>query len=216
MEVEQRIAEDIDRLALPGSEVTMSVKNKFEAGGFNVSQMIIESKIYDKNNKPQTFEKIVWQSRVSEDANGVVIYRAHSGYTLEDKMLEEPKEKYQRELFIPICNNATLFSMKAVGQDGNTVETWEGKDLPPAVRISISFAAREQDVLGNMTVPPDSIKTRTVVVNRLRQIPYQFIHKDFGDANKVTDMNDVNDINDINDVNEPLDVNDVNKPEEGK
>jgi hypothetical protein len=191
MEILQRITEDIDRLALPSSDVTMSIKNKTEPGGYKSAQMIVESKIYDKDNKPQVFEKIVWQSHPDPDANGLIIYRAHGGYTLEDKMLDEPKEKYETERFIPICSGATLFSIETVS-DGNANQTWEGQNLPPAVKISISFAKPERDILGNPVISEEAIKTRTVVINRFRQLTYQFIYKEFFDANKITDMNDQN------------------------
>jgi type II secretory pathway component PulJ len=192
MEVLQRITEDIDRLALPASDVTMSIKNKIEPGGYKSAQMIIESKIYDKDNKPQTFEKIVWQSHLDPDANGLIIYRAHGGYTLEDKMLEEPKEKYEREWFSPICSGVTLFSINA-GSDSNTNQAWAGQNLPPAVNISISFTQPELDLLGNPVISEEEIKTRTVVVDRFRQLAYQFVYKEFAiDANRVADMNDAN------------------------
>ncbi|MFA5293092.1 MAG: prepilin-type N-terminal cleavage/methylation domain-containing protein [Phycisphaerae bacterium] len=200
-EILQRIAEDIDGLALPGSDVTMTIKNKLDIDGFKITQMIIENKIYDKDNKPQTFEKIVWQSRVDMDSNGLIIFRAHSGYALEDKMLEETKEKYERELFIPVCRGATLFSIEVM--DGNTViENWENPGLPPDVKISVSFAERTQDVLGDMAVPAESIKTRMVVINRFRQIPYQFIEKEIYDANKIADMNLPDEPNETADINE--------------
>jgi prepilin-type N-terminal cleavage/methylation domain-containing protein len=200
VEVLQRIAEDIDRLALPGSDVTMSIKNKIEPGGYKSAQMIIESKVYDKDNKPQVFEKIVWQSHPDPDANGLIIYRAHSGYTLEDKMLEEPKEKYEREWFIPISNGVTLFSIEAVTDVNTTSPVWESQNLPPAVRISISFSAPEQDLTGNLTVPQEAIKKRTVVIDRFRQLAYQFIYKEF-DANQTGDMNDVNNPAEPNEFN---------------
>ena len=190
-EILQRIAEDIDRLALPGSDMTMSINNKTEEGGYKSSRMIIESKIYDKNNKPQTFEKIIWQSRGDPDANGLIIYRAHSGYTLEDKMLDEPKEAYEREKFIPICSGATLFSIEAIN-DSNTTQTWESQNLPRGVKISISFTKPQQDLLGNPVISEEAMKTRTVVIDRFRQLVYQFIHRDFFDANKIADINDQN------------------------
>lgn len=201
-EILQRVAEDIDRLALPGSDVTVSIKNKVDVENFEVSQMIIESKIYDKDNKPQTFEKIIWQSHVAADGNELIIYRAHSGYSLEDKMLEESKERYERELYIPVCSGATLFAMEVT--DGNNItEQWANTTLPQAIKISISFEPRQFDMLGNLSVPEESIKTRTAVIDRFRQIPYTFMYKEF-DAN---DVNDINDINDINDVNQPQDMN---------
>jgi type II secretory pathway component PulJ len=191
MEILQRITEDIDRLALPGSGVAMSIKNKTELGGYKSAQMIIESKIYDKDNKPQVFEKIVWQSRADPDANGLIIYRAHSGYTLEDKMLDEPKEKYEREWFIPICSGVTVFSVEAVS-GGNVSQVWENQGLPQAVQISISFAEPQQDLLGNLTVPQEAIKAKTIVIDRFRQLAYQFIYKEFLDPNRIADVNDQN------------------------
>ena len=191
VEILQKITEDIDRLAMPGSDVTMSIRNKTEDGRYKSAQMIIESKIYDKDNKPQTFEKIIWQSRSDPDANGLIIYRAHSGYTLEDKMLDEPKEAYEREKFIPICSGATLFSIEAIN-DGNTTQTWENQNLPRGVKISISFTKPEQDLLGNLIISEEAIKTRMVVIDRFRQLAYQFVYREFFDANKITDINDQN------------------------
>ncbi|OQA00238.1 MAG: hypothetical protein BWY69_01813 [Planctomycetes bacterium ADurb.Bin401] len=195
-EILQRIAEDIDRLAMPGSDVTVSIKNRIDIENFTVSQMIIESKFYDKDNKPQTFEKIVWQSRVSADGNELIVFRAHSGYSLEDKMLDEPKEKYEREWYIPVCSGVSYFAIEV--SDGNNVTPeWVATSLPQAVKVSISFEPRSFDALGNLSVPEELIRTRTITLDRFRQIPYTFIYKEFGD------MNDV----DANDVNEPLDIN---------
>ncbi|PKL49421.1 MAG: hypothetical protein CVV39_02870 [Planctomycetes bacterium HGW-Planctomycetes-1] len=202
-EILQRIADDISKVAMPGSDVTMSVKNKLDIGGYKISQMIIESKIYGKDNKPLTFEKIIWQSRVSVDANGLVVYRSHSGYTMEDKMLEERKEKYERELFVPVCSGAALFAIEAV-KDGNTVEVWESTALPPAVKISISFADRQQDALGNMIVPEDLVSTRTFVIDRFKKTNYQFIAKEFPDINDIADVNLPQEPNESDDVNNTL------------
>jgi type II secretory pathway component PulJ len=206
-EIIQRIADDISKVAMPGSDVTMSVKNKLDIGGYKISQMIIESKIYGKDNKPLTFEKIVWQSRVSVDANGLVVYRSHSGYTMEDKMLEEPKERYERELFVPICSGATLFSIEAV-KDGNAVEVWESAALPPAVKISISFDERQQDALGNMIVPEELVSTRTSVIDRFKKINYQFIAKAFPDINDVNLPDEPNEPDDSNNIPDELETRD--------
>jgi hypothetical protein len=201
----QRITEDIDKLALPGSDVTMSIKNKLDIGGYKVSQMIIESKIYGKDNKPLTFEKIVWQSRVDMDTNGITLYRAHSGYAIEDKMLDEPKEKYERELFIPICSGAKLFSIEAV-VDGNVITSWENPTLPPAVKISMSFAERERSAFGDVNVPNELVETKSVVINRFKQIPYKFIPPAV-DANLISDANHPVDANLPKEPNKAADVN---------
>ncbi len=193
MEVIQRITEDIDRLALPSYDVTVAIKNKIEPGGYKSAQMIIESKIYDKDNKLQVFEKIVWQSHPDPDTNSLIIYRAHSGYTLEDKMLDEPREPYEKGLFIPICSGVTLFSIEAITGGSTANPAWESPSLPPAVRVSISFTAPQEDLMGNLEVPAEAIKTRTVIVDRFRQLAYQFIYREFAiDANLIGDMNDMN------------------------
>jgi type II secretory pathway component PulJ len=214
-EVLQRISEDIDRLALPSSDVTVSVKNRIDIESFTVSQMIIESKFYDKDNKPQTFEKIIWQSRVAPDGNELIIYRAHSGYAMEDKMLEEKKETYERELFIPVCTGVTMFAMEVTdGNDANSVpQDWTSTDLPPAIKLSISFEPRQPDVLGNRTVTEEAVKTRIVALNRFRQIPYTFVYKEFGDANDVNDVNDIDPNKPADPNNNPADTNSpVKKP----
>lgn len=211
LEILQRIVEDIDRLALPSSDVTMAIKNKTEAGGYKSAQMIIESKIYDKDNKPQTFEKITWQSRLDPDMNSLVVYRAHGGYTLEDKMLDEPKEKYERERFIPICSGVTVFSIETVSDSNTRGQVWEGPSLPPAVKVSISFAAPQQDFIGNLTVPAEEIKTRTVVIDRFKQLTYEFIYKDFVDANQTADVNDQNVPAESNESNMYMEPNEMSE-----
>jgi len=209
LEILQRIAEDIDRLALPGSDVTMTIKNKTEAGGYKSAQMIIESKIYDKDNKPQVFEKITWQSRLDPDMNSLVVYRAHGGYTLEDKMLDEPKEKYERERFIPISSGVTVFSIETVSDNNTIGQIWESQSLPPAVKVSISFAAPQQDLLGNLAVPQEEIKTRTVVIDRFKQLAYQFVYKEFLDANHTADVNDHNVPAEANEPNMYMEPNEI-------
>jgi type II secretory pathway component PulJ len=197
-EVLQRIAEDIDRVAISGADITMTINNKIEEGVYKSSKLVIENKIYDKDNKPQVFEKIVWQSRFDPDANGLAIYRSHSGYTLEDKMLDAPKEKYEAEKYIPICGGATIFDVQAV-EDGNAVTGgWQKTELPKAVKISLSFASMQQDSLGGLTVPEELIKSRTIAIDRFSTTSYQFVAIDFNDVNGVSDANDVNNMNDIN------------------
>jgi type II secretory pathway component PulJ len=216
MEVLQRIAEDIDRVAVSDSDITITINNKLEQGGYKSARLIIENKIYDKANKPQVFEKIVWQSKFDPDANGLVIYRSHSGYTLEDKMLDAPKEKYEAERYIPICDGVTVFSISPMA-DGNTASDWQKPQLPPAVKISLSFAPLQQDLLGNpgVGVPEELVKTRTVAVDRFKAMSYQFIAQAIPDANQITDANELDmnspDMNDVNNLNKQLDPNRFNE-----
>ncbi len=63
--------------------------------------------------------------------------------------------------------------------------------------------------MGNMTVPPELVKTRTVVINRFKQIPYAFIEPN--DANLISDINDVNDVNRPAEPNKAADVNNTRR-----
>ncbi|NIA17017.1 MAG: hypothetical protein GWO86_01585, partial [Planctomycetes bacterium] len=75
-EILQRIAEDIDRMIVTVTDTKITFNNKPAEGNYSSGQLIIESTIYDTDNKPQTFEKIIWQSRSDPDANGLILYRA--------------------------------------------------------------------------------------------------------------------------------------------
>ncbi|MDD5135364.1 MAG: hypothetical protein PHP01_08140 [Phycisphaerae bacterium] len=206
-EVLQRIAEDIDRMAVSNAEVTMLIRTKVEQGGYKSSQMVMINKIYDKDNNLQDFEKIIWQSHIDPDANGLIVYRAHSGYALEDKMLDAPKEKYETERYIPICDGVTIFEIQAAS-DANVIGDWQSPSLPPAVQISLSFAPIELDTLGNPVVPEGLLKTRTVAVDRFKTMSYQFVAMDIPDINQIGDVNQLDDanfpdMNDIPDMSEP-------------
>ena len=112
-EVLQRIAEDLDRVITAGGDTKITVDSKFEMHGYQSARLEILRTIYDKNNKAKTFERIVWLSSYDYDGDsGLVLYRSHSGIALEDKLLDEEKEDWQRELFVPICSGVTFFKMQ--------------------------------------------------------------------------------------------------------
>jgi len=118
-EVIQRIAEDLDRLAAPGFDTKVTINNKL-SGGYNISQLIIENKFYDKSSKPQTFEKIVWQSQFDEIEKITILYRHHAGLNLEDKILDGQLQAEQSdgtEIYVPICWGMTLFEIVVPKKD---------------------------------------------------------------------------------------------------
>ena len=176
-EILQRIAEDIDRMLVTVTDVKITFNNK-QVEGYLSGQLIIESMIYDTDNKPQTFEKIVWQSQSNPDANGLILYRAHSGYAMEDHILDEPKAKYGRELFVPICEGLTYFSVQAV-QGEELVDKWDRKTLPRALAITLSFAGPVENLSGEYEVPEEKRIRRTIAVDRTRQISYVFVKQEF-------------------------------------
>lgn len=181
-EVLQRIAEDIDRIAAPGFDASVQIRNKID-NGFTSAQLILESKFYTgQPPQPRIFEQVIWQTAYDMTEGGLILYRMHTGLTVEDKVLEENKTPAERNLFIPTTSGLTLFKVEAV-QEQQTATVWITPDLPKGIRISVSFAPLEEGPDGRWYVPEEKILQRTVAVNRLRPIAYRF-------RPKVLDVND--------------------------
>lgn len=174
-EVLQRIAEDLDRATAPGSDTKVTIENKFEKG-FSTARMTILKTIYDGENKKQTFEKNVWQTNYDNDANGLVLYRSHSGIALEDKLLDEQRKNWEKELFIPICTGITFFKIQVpVGKKFQ--DKWTSDSLPRGIVVTISFAEPFKTLTGTLDVPDAEKITRTVAIDRTRRIRFTFAKK---------------------------------------
>ncbi|MCF7954537.1 MAG: hypothetical protein K9M75_01930 [Phycisphaerae bacterium] len=194
-EILQRIAEDLDRLAAPGFDTMVTINNKF-SNGCNISQLIIENKIYDKDSKPQTFEKIVWQSQFDEIEKMQVLYRHHGGLNLEDKILDGELQTDQSdgtEIFVPICWSMSLFEIVVPKENAEPLTRWTESELPKSVAIKISFAEPVENFDGTLEIPQDDIITRNIAIDRTRKMKYVFEKKDFtrADYDEDTDPNDV-------------------------
>ena len=177
-EVLQRIAEDIDRIVTPGSDTKVTIENKFE-NGFSTARLTILKTIYDSKNKPQVFEKIVWQSSYDNDANGLVLYRSYSGVGLEDKLLDEQRESWEKEYpFVPICTGVTFFKIQ-VPRGENFQDKWTSDSLPKGIAVTISFAKPFKTLMGTLDVPDAEKITRTIAVDRTRKIKFIFIKKEY-------------------------------------
>ncbi len=175
-EVLQRIAEDLDRIIASGSDTKITIENKF-SNGFSTARLTILKTIYDKKNKKQTFEKIVWQTSYDNDANGLVLYRSHSGIGLEDKLLDEQKEAWEQELFIPICAGITFFKIQ-VPRGEEFQDRWTSDSLPHGIVVTISFAEPFKAVTGTLDVPDEEKITRTIAIDRTRKIKFIFVEKE--------------------------------------
>ena len=112
-EVMQRIAEDLDGIIATGADTKINIENKFD-NGFPTARLTITKTIFDNRNQEQTFENIVWQTSYdfASNVDGLVLYRSHSGMVLEDKLLDNNKSDWERELFVPICSGITYFGIK--------------------------------------------------------------------------------------------------------
>ncbi|MCK4753396.1 MAG: prepilin-type N-terminal cleavage/methylation domain-containing protein [Planctomycetes bacterium] len=171
-EVLQRIAEDIDQIISPDKNIKITIENKNQ-NGYPGARLTILKTFYDKKNKKQTFERIVWQSSYDyeTDVDGLIIYRSHSGVAPEDKLLGGQKEKWERELFVPICNGVTFFRIQVlVGDD--LQNRWTSEPLPKAIAATISFAEPFKTLTGAFDVLDTEKTRRTIVIDRVRKIKF--------------------------------------------
>lgn len=167
-EVLQRMAEDLDRMIMSGPITEFRIKNKFDSG-YQVAQLTFKKTITDSRGRPQIFEEITWQARYFYDVNSVVLYRSHAGIALEDKLLDEGKDKWEREVFVPICDGLTFFKVEVL-QSGNVMDTWmRPTSMPAGVVVTISFAPPFKTLAGTLDVPDTEKITRTIATNRTKK-----------------------------------------------
>ena len=174
LEILQRIAEDIDRTTGAGSDTKVTIENKFERG-FPTARLIILKTIYDKDDKKQKFEEIVWQAGFDyeNDTDGLILYRSHSGIGMEDKILDEQKDDWERELFVPICTGVTFFKIQ-VPRGDSFQDRWTSGSLPGGIVVTISFARPFKTLDGTLDVPEAEKIARTIAINRTRKIRFIF------------------------------------------
>jgi type II secretory pathway pseudopilin PulG len=181
-EILQRIAEDLDRLARPGFDTSVIVRNKLK-NGYNISQLIIENRYFgdETPNKPQVAERITWQSDFDPYTSTLILYRAHSGIRLEDGLVDRDQlDKQQKgiEQFVPLATGITHFEL-LIPSGEVLVREWGQPDLPKAIRVLLSFGAPVQTETGDWIIPEQDLFVRTIAINRTRPISYQFVKKDF-------------------------------------
>ena len=187
-EVLQRIAEDLDGILAGGSNTKITVENKVEAHGFTTARLTISKTFYDDQNKQQTFEKIIWQTSYDyySGADGLVLYRSHSGINLEDKLLDEKRTFREEQYpFVPICNSVTFFKIE-VPQGEDLKKTWTSNTLPTGIVITISFAEPILTLTNIWDVPETEKIRRTIAVDRTRKITFTI--PDTPDPNEEPDI----------------------------
>jgi prepilin-type N-terminal cleavage/methylation domain-containing protein len=197
-EVFQRIAEDLDRVAGGGQGVQIDILNKLQ-DGLSAAKLEIFMPINDAKDQQQTLEKIVWQSSTDPESGLLTLYRSHSGIAMEDALLDNQKEPFQREAFVPICSGITFFKIE-VPKGETPLDRWT-EGIPPAIRITMSFAQPYKTVSGTFDVPEEGKIIRTIAVDRTRRPAFTL---------SATDANEANDANKPADINQPAD--DANKP----
>jgi len=198
-EVFQRIAEDLDRVIGAGQGTQIDILNKLQ-DGFSVAKIEILRNITDAKEQLQTFEKIVWQSSIDRDSGQLTLYRSHSGIALEDALLDSQKEPWQREVFVPICTGITLFRIE-IPKGETYVDRWTGEVLPPAVKVTLSFAQPYKTVTGTFDVAEEDKLVRTIAIDRTRKVAFTI---PANDVNQPADANEGADANEESDANQPV------------
>jgi hypothetical protein len=208
-EILQRIAEDLDRIMRFGSNTRITIENKFEQG-FPTARMVINKSIKNKRGARDEFEEIIWQTNYDyeSDANGLVLYRKHSGIALEDKLLDEKRGDLDKLYpFVPICGGITYFSIQ-VPKGEEFLNRWPGTTLPRGIKVTISFAEPYETGEGTLDVLEEQMITRTVAIDRTRKVKFRLVkagddEEDDGDEQDPNSVGDANDVSDGNDVITP-------------
>jgi prepilin-type N-terminal cleavage/methylation domain-containing protein len=181
-EVLQRIAEDLDGIISTGSDTKITIENKFDHN-FPTAKLTITKTFYNSRNQEQIFEKIIWQSYYDFEsaAEGLVLYRSHSGIALEDKLLDKNKEDLERELFVPICGGVTFFRVR-VPRGETFLDRWTSSSLPPGIEVTISSAEPFKTVSGTLDVPDEEKITRTIAIDKTRKIRFAIEKREYGEG----------------------------------
>ncbi len=179
-EVLQRIAEDLDGIVDAGKYTKITISNKFDHN-YATARLRILKTIYTRQNRnePQKFEEIIWQTSYDYDSglDGLVLYRSHSGIAMEDKLLDENKEDWEREVFVPICEGITFFSIQ-VSTGDNYLSEWNQPSLPRGVVVTISFAEPFETLDNTFDVPDEEKITRAIAIDRTRKIRFVFVKQE--------------------------------------
>ncbi len=190
-EVLQRIAEDLDGVITADDDVRITIANK-TIEGYPAAMLKIEKKIYDSKDKAQILEEIIWQSSYDyeSDVNGLVLYRSHRGIVLEDKLLDEEKENWERELFVPVCKGVTFFKIQVPQGEGFS-DGWSNAKLPPGVWITLSFGEPFEKLTGGLDVDEQDKFTRAIAVDRTRKVDFMVVKREYDDEYDDEDEEDI-------------------------
>lgn len=167
----QRIAEDLDNIIADENYTNIIIRNKID-NGYKSAQLIITQYYYNKDDKKTIFRKITWQTAYDFDTDSLILYRSYTGIPLEDRLLDEEKEDWEKSLFVPLCQNVTYFSIQIPRED-NFLEKWTASTLPKAATVTISFAEPFKTSDNDLDVPEQQKFTRTIAIDRTRKIIFK-------------------------------------------
>jgi hypothetical protein len=172
-EVLQCLADDLERVLGSGQDTTIQIKNGLD-NGLAKAQLVIRRTMRDARSDEKTFEEITWRAGYDYEGSspGLVIYRAHEGVNLEDKLLDPKRKSWESNYpLVPLCRGVTFFRIE-VPQGDRFVEEWSEPALPPGVRVTISFAQPHETVRGAWDVQEDEKISRTIAIDKTRKIKF--------------------------------------------
>jgi len=173
-EVLQCLADDFERVLGSGQDVSIQIKNGYD-NGFAKAELVIRRTVRDGKNEESTFEEITWRAGYDYGgpAPGLVLYRAHEGINVEDKLFDAKRQTWERNYpLVPICRGVTFFRLEVARGDEFVQEWSEPASLPPGVRITLSFARPYETVRGTWDVDDEEKTIRTIAVDRTRKIRF--------------------------------------------
>jgi hypothetical protein len=171
-EVLQLIARDIDRL-LGAEDVIVQIRNGTD-NRLVRAELVLRRMFHDKENKEQVLEEITWRGGYDREGGtpGLVIYRSREGMGLEDRLLEEQREDWEKNYpFVPICRGVTFFQIQACKGE-ELLDQWPPSAPPAGVKVTISFAEPIETAQGAWEVHEEDKISRTIVVNAMRKIRF--------------------------------------------
>jgi hypothetical protein len=172
-EVFQCLAEDLARVLGNDREFTIQIRNGVDHG-FARAELILRRTMRDSKNEEQTFEEITWRGGYDYDgpSPALVIYRAHEGVDVEDKLLDPKRATWESNYpLVPICRGVTFFRIE-VPRGDNFADQWEDPTLPRGIRVTLSFAQPYETVRGTWDVPEDDKIVRTIAINVTRAVKF--------------------------------------------
>ncbi|MEN6427112.1 MAG: hypothetical protein ABFE13_17290 [Phycisphaerales bacterium] len=185
-EVLQLIARDLDR-TLGADDVLVQIRNGFD-NGFARAELVLRRVYHDKDNKEQVLDEITWRAGYDSagDTPGLVVYRSHEGTGLEDRLLEDQREDWEKNYpLVPICRGVTFFQIQAVKGE-ELVDAWPLSKAPAGVKVTLAFAESYETVRGTRDVADEEKISRTLVINAMRKIKFAM------DSSEGVDQPDAN------------------------
>ncbi|MCP4451598.1 MAG: prepilin-type N-terminal cleavage/methylation domain-containing protein [Planctomycetes bacterium] len=171
-EVLQLIAEDLDTKIDPEAGTTLTVFNRVE-DGYPTAKMVISTTMKDEKFEAQILEEITWQANVDLQTNRIVLYRSHTGHILEDKLLDQRRDPVESfSPFVPVCGGLTAFRIEVYRQ-GEWTDQWASKELPTGIRVVVTDAIAEKNVRGEWEVPEEALVSRTMAIDRTRELKFE-------------------------------------------